>query len=271
MWVAAIQLNSTPDQEANLAQVSHLLLSIANGHPSVLSSNMADKLEQVKRQIEYIRKSAQTLPQNDPVGQMLLQEAEKNEQNLAKLDMEGQFNARVLDLKEALRQLIRGIGLRETHGLNAAERQELFCNYVSPAESAVQAVITQAKAWYELQDAWLNSNDFWAQRKLWENRNEQLRLHWERLKKTLVTQDDRSELRLDDSTKQLLGWLEKEYKLPPGYWKNPSVAVKSIDGSQTHLQLWYYVDNIRLEHDSRSQRVRAELSRIIQERLLAGN
>jgi small-conductance mechanosensitive channel len=260
----------TINQSANLAQVSHLLLSIANGHPAVLSSNMVEKLESVKEQIEYIRKSALSLPQNDPIRLMFQQEAEKNEQNLAKLELEGQFNARVLDLKEALRQLIRGIGSRETHGLNAAERQELFCNYVSPAESAVQAVITQAKAWYEVQDAWLNSNDFWAQRKLWENRSEQLHVHWERLKKTMVTQDDRTELRLDDSTKQLLEWLEKDYKLPPGYWKNPSVAVKSIDGPQTHLQLWYYVDNIRLEHDSRSQRVRSELSRIIQERLFSG-
>jgi hypothetical protein len=49
----------------------------------------------------------------------------------------------------------------------------------------------------------------------------------------------------------MIDWLDKEYKNVPGYWKYPVVAVKDIDHTNSQLELWYYVDNIRLEHDSR--------------------
>lgn len=253
----------------NLALVETLLKDIANGHPAVLSSNIDNKLEAIKSQVDYIRQSASGLPEQSPPALSLLEEAKRNEQNLVKLQAEGQLNHLILEFKEALRGLIRGITIRETKGLNEAERQELFCNFISPAEARLEDVLKQAKTWLDIQDAWLNSNDFWNQRKLWEVRNEQLKLHWERLKKIIYNRDDRHEMRLDDFTKQMLEWLEKEYKLPPGYWKNPEVNYIAIDGSVTHLQLSYYVDNIRLEHDTRSQRVKAELSRIIRERLTA--
>jgi hypothetical protein len=188
------------------------------------------------------------------------------------LELEGRFNAQVWSLKDALRNLIRGIDAREGQGLSQAERQELYCNFVSPVDNAVEAAASLAKNWSEARDAWVNDVDFWSQRKLWERRNEQLELQWERLKKTLYETDDRRETRLDDHTKQMLEWLEREYKVPPGYWKNPNVAVKSLegtfDGNMIQLQLSYYVDNIRLEHDSRPQRVRTELNRLIHEKLV---
>ena len=66
----------------------------------------------------------------------------------------------------------------------------------------------------------------------------------------------------------MIDWMEKEYKVPPGYWKNPTVAIKNLDSDSIHLQLCYYVDNIRLEHDSRPQRVRTELNRLIHETMV---
>jgi hypothetical protein len=62
--------------------------------------------------------------------------------------------------------------------------------------------------------------------------------------------------------------LEKEYKTPPGYWKNPTVAIKTLNETSTQLQISYYVDNIRLEHDGRPHRVRNEISRMVQEKLV---
>jgi MscS family membrane protein len=256
------------DQTANLAQIKASLLHIANGHPALLSSDMTTKLPQVRDQIEYIRRQACLLPEGDAAAHALLIEADKNEHTLPKLELEGQLNTQILAYKESLRNLIRGIDARELHGLTEAERQELYCNFVSPAEQALGETLAGAKRWYESRDAWLNDTDFWSQRKLWESRNEQLRLQWERLKKTIYEVDERIETRLDESTKLMLEWLEKDYKVPPGYWKNPSVAVKSLDGAAAHLHLCYYVDNIRLEHDTRPQRVRTELSRMIREKML---
>jgi hypothetical protein len=62
--------------------------------------------------------------------------------------------------------------------------------------------------------------------------------------------------------------VEKEYKIPPEYWKDPIVIVKELEESSTHLQISYYVDNIRLEHDGRPRRVRNEISRMVQEKLV---
>ena len=256
------------DQPANLAQIQDILFRIVNGHPAILSSDMDTKLAHARDQIAYIRRQAGSLPEGDAAAHNLLEEADKNERTLAKLELEGQLNNQILVFKESLRNLIRGINARELHGLSDAERQELYCNFVSPAERDMEATFVLARTWYEARDAWLNDTDFWNQRKLWEKRNEQFRLHWERLKKSIYEVDSRLETRLDDITKLFLEWLEKEYKVPPGYWKNPSVAVSALEGAKSHMQIGYYVDNIRLEHDSRPRRVRTELNRVIREKML---
>lgn len=253
----------------NLAAVQHMLIEVANGHPAVLSSNMDAKLVRVKAQVESIRLMAQKLEGDAAVSQSLLLEAEKNEKNLIKLEAEGNLNNAILEFKEALRELIRGITAREVKGLSEGERQEIYCNFISPAENGMSVVIHLTRTWVEIQDAWLNSNDFWSQRKMWDNRMEQLQLKWERLKKIIYSKDDRNEMRLDDFTINLLEWIEKEYKLPPGYWKNPMATIKRMEKEIVVLQLSYYVDNIRLEHDTRARRVQTEISRMILEKMKA--
>jgi len=261
-------INVTVSQAGNLAQINQTLFSIANGHPAVLSSEMAAKILNVKDMVSHIRRQAEVLAVEDSARSNLLAEADKNERSLVRLELDGILNAQILDLKEALRNLMRAMRIRETNGLSKAEHQELYCGYISPTERAITATAERAKNWAEIRDPWENETDFWHQRKMWENRNEQLFLQWERLKKTITESDDLKSSRLDDCAKLMLEWLEKEYKVPPGYWKNPSVTVKSLDGSSIRLELCYYVDNIRLEHDGRPDRVRTEISRIIHEKMV---
>ncbi len=251
----------------DLAQVQAALLEIANGHPAVLSADMVAKLEVVRRQVANLRRSAADLPLDNPTARHMGAEADKNEAAIDKLALEGQFNARLADLMETLRGLYRGINAREMNGLNQAERQELYCNFISPVDSAVAVTAQAGRVWSEARDPWASDEDYWVQRKVWVDRNEQLALHWERLKKTVYQADDRRETRLDDGVKLMLDWIEKEYRLPPGYWKNPSVVVKSLEGAAALVQLCYYVDNIRLEHDGRAARVRTELSRMVQQEM----
>ncbi|NTV36504.1 MAG: mechanosensitive ion channel family protein [Anaerolineaceae bacterium] len=256
------------DETYHMAQIQNDLFRIANGHPAVLSSDMSSKLKHVREQVADTRRKAALLPKADPARKDLLAEAEKNERSLLKLDLDGKFNQQVWDLKESLRNLIRGINSREVHGLSESERQELYCDYISPVERNIEASIQAAKAWLEVADPWVNDTDVWNQRKVWEKRNEQLQIQWDRLKKVLYDGSDQREMRLDDSTKVMLEWVEKEYKIPPGYWKDPTVVIKKLDGAAAQLQVSYYVDNIRLEHDGRPKRVRNEISRMIQERLV---
>ena len=252
----------------NIAQIQNAISHIAIGHPSLLTSDMETKLVHVRELARQIRRKAKQLPAGDPAREVLLQEADRNERSMVKLDLDGKFNQQVFELKDALRNLIRGIGSRESNGLNEVERQELFCNYISPVQTCIDACLEASKNWQEAEDPWINHTDHWNQRKQWESRDEQLLLHWERLKKAMLEMRSQRELQLDDSTKLMLEWLEKEYKIPPGYWKNPVVVVKELDGMDAVVQLWYYVDNIRLEHDGRPRRVRNELNRMIQEMLV---
>ena len=256
------------DKSFNLAQIQNALFRVANGHPAVLSSDMGMKLIHVQDQVLDIRRKAMLLPVGDSARQNLLEEADKNERSLHKLELDGKFNLQVVVLKESLRNLIRGINSREVHGISEAERQELYCDFISPVERNIETTVLAAKAWLEIGDPWVNDSDDWNQRKIWNNRNEQLLIQWERLKKVLYEINDRREMRLDDNTKMMLGWVEKEYKNPPGYWKDPTVMIKVLNGTSAQLQISYYVDNIRLEHDGRPHRVRNEISRIVQEKLV---
>ena len=164
------------DQPEDLAQVQNSLFRIADGHPAVLSSNMAAKLCHVREQVEHIRRQAHGMPAGNAAAQDLLAEADKNECSLVKLELEGQFNAQVLALKESLRNLIRGINAREVNGLSEAERQELYRGFISPAEQDIEATLAHSRAWFEARDPWLNDTDFWGQRKVWEKR------YWLRLR-----------------------------------------------------------------------------------------
>lgn len=263
-----IELRVEPGRD--LAQVQATLLEIANGHPAVLSSDMDAKLPVVRRQAARLKERAASLPPENPAAARLAAEADKNEAALDKLALEGQFNTRLAALMESLRGLYRGINAREGSGLSQAERQELYCNFISPVDSAVEATAQAGRDWSETRDPWASDEDYWIQRKVWVGRNEQLALHWDRLKKALYQADDRRETRLDDGVTLMLDWIEKEYRLTPGYWKNPGVVIKALDSSDSYaalLQLCYYVDNIRLEHDGRAARARTELSRMIREEL----
>jgi MscS family membrane protein len=259
------------DGTKNIAQIQEELFRISNGHPAVLSSDMPTKLIHVQNQVDEIRRRAELLSEGDPAKQTLLNEAKKNEQSLVKLDLDGKYNQQVLLLKEAFRNLIRGINSREVHGISEAERQQLYCDFISPIEHNIDACIIAANAWMEVGDPWVNESDVWNVRKIWKDRNNQLQIHWERLKKVLYETNDQREMRLDDSTKTMLDWLEKEYRNPPGYWKDPKVIIKDLTGTSVVMQISYYVDNIRLEHDGRPHRVRNEISRMVLEKLAKNN
>ncbi len=258
----------TVDSRADLAQVQHLLRKVANGHPAVLAANMAAKLPDVRSQITHIRERAGAIAADEAVRQTLLDEAERNERTLPRLEKEGELNRQLKALEDSLRDLIRGIKQREVKGLSEAERQEIYCNFVSPAENNVETVAKLADEWSEAEDAWLDHSDYWKVRKLWDLRNELLKDHWALVKKAIYNPDDRTEMRLDDIAGEMINWINREYKIVPGPWKDPAVTVKAFDGSSAALQLWYYVDNIRLEHDNRPRRVRTEISRMIHEKLI---
>lgn len=258
----------TVPARSNLTHVQEILCLVAAGHPAVLSSNIPAKLPKIQAIAEHIRNQAELVSSDPPAHRSLIDEADRNERTIPRLELEGRLNAHLEIFKESIRNLIRGIKSREIKGLTMAERQEIYCQFLAPAEANLGTVLSLATEWSEAPDGWLNPKDYWSLRKVWETRNEQLRLKWDALKRTIHATDDRNEMRLDDLSSNLLDWLDKEFKIIPGYWKDPVVSIKSFNGESIQLELWYYVDNIRLEQDGRSRRVRSELSRLIREKFV---
>ena len=197
----------------------------------------------------------------------LHQIARKSAACCEKLTLEHQLHTELNNLMENLRSLVRGIMVRESKGLTETERQELFCNNISPIDCIVQKVTGLAKEWSEKVDPWLDHSDHWNLVKVWQARNNDLAAQWERVKNAIYHPNDSNEMRLDDICRNFLEWVRNDYKDLPAYWKDPVIFLTEISGETVKLQLNYYVDNIRLEHDERANRVRSEIGFQIQELL----
>jgi small-conductance mechanosensitive channel len=256
------------DIKHDLVKIEEILLSIANGHPAVLSSNIQQKLNFVEKQVAYLRTQAKSEGQVKIERQSLAKEADSNDRSLSRLALEGNLNEQVEKTKESIRKLIRGIQEREVRGLTEFERQELICNYISPCEAEIERTAELAREWVETKDGWLNHTDYWHLRKIWQARNEQLGFHWQVLKKNIQSPNDRLATRLDDMASAMIDWIDTEYKIVPGYWKDPMVEIREVEQGSATILLHYYVDNIRLENDGRPRRVRTELNRIVRDRFI---
>jgi len=246
-------------------QIEEGLRRIAAAHPATLVVDVSSKIPLLREQIHKTRERAARLDANDPASQRLVTEADRNEKNLLRLEKEAVLNTNLSSLQEGCRNLIRGIRAREAKGLTDTEKQEIFCQFIAPVDDLVQRVLDSAQSWAEEADPWLDDRDVWKLRKTWEEKNLELRNIWERVKKSIYHPDDRSEMRLDDIARDMLVWIQEEFKDLPAFWKNPAVVFKDFHGTGAQLQLSYYVDNIRLEHDERADRVRTEIGRQIRE------
>jgi MscS family membrane protein len=252
----------------DLAAVNEKLRRIAAAHPAVLVSDMDMKLPLLREQIAVLHRQAKTLGRNHPAYKKNVDEIQRNENCIPRLELEGRLNHQLAVLQEAIRNLIRGIKAREMRGLDEEERQEIFCNFISPVEHEIESVTSLAKSWSETPDPWLDDGDHWDLHELWEMRNNQLINEWGKVKKSIYRPDDRYEMRLDDITARILDWIQLEYKIIPSYWKDPVVVLKQFDGSTAQVCLSFYVDNIRLEHDERANRVRSEIGNQVRDCLL---
>ncbi len=247
----------------DLSTVKETLYRIAAGHPAVLGSDISEKIPFIRAQVERMRAWANGLSAYDQTRLPIEAMAADNEKAIERLAREGDVNRLLVLLKEEIREMIRGIRTRETSGLTQQELEEIKGSFIFPVQSRIDEMMLLVDEWVSTPDKWLKDGDFWSQRKLWETRNEELLLHWDNLKKFLQHPDERLELRLDDLSADLIDWLDKEYKIVPGSWKDPMVEIKSVSADTIELELHYHVDNIRLEMDGRPRRVRSELNHLI--------
>ncbi len=252
----------------DLFTIQTLLREIATAHPCILVSDMSVKIPLLRARIEKMRNLAEMKPEGDPTRDLLFSDADKYEEAIPKLELEDRLNRLMLSYQEALRAQVRAIKELEIKGLTKDEIEELMQEYVAPADQKVKELVASSMEWSKVPDPWVSHREFWNDRELWTNRNAQLQSRWERLRREIQRPSDDMEMRLDDATEEMLDWLEQEYKVPPYAWKTPRVHFVAYEGDQVRLSLGFHVDNIRLEHDLRSRRVKTELARNIREQFL---
>lgn len=258
----------TVDSTYDLTTVKNLLYGIAAGHPAVVCSDLTRKIQYIESMVTRVRERAVNGLLDDHQREALLTTVENNEVSIRRLTNEAEVNRLLGLVKDDIRVLIRGIQARESSGLNRQELHDIRVLHVEPVDRRICELKKAVEEWVVTPDNWLWEGDYWALRKNWIGRNEELDLHWSGLKKVLEHPDERLEFRLDDHSGNLIDWLDNEYKIIPGPWKDPIIEVKRVSAETCDLELHYYVDNIRLEMDGRPRRIRSELNQLIREELV---
>jgi len=255
----------TVDSSHDLTTVRSVLYRIAAGHPAVVCSDLARKIPYIESMVNRVRDRAATRHLNDPLREVLLKAAGNNEASIQRLTKEAEVNRILGLLKEDIRVMIRDIRAREGSGLSQQELYDIRLLHAEPVDRRIRELQKAVEEWVATPDNWLWEEDFWSLRKNWLSRNEDLDMHWNSLKRVLEHPDERLEFRLDDLSGNLIDWLDNEYKIIPGPWKDPVIEVKQVSAETCDLELHYYVDNIRLEMDGRPRRIRSELNLQIRE------
>ena len=262
------QIEFSLPAQADMAVTEGRVTRIAGGVPGVLMDDLTRKIELVKQQLAEME-SEISRDDHDRSHQQLSHSKEIDcyQRSIAKLEFERDFNQATAEFIQQAKTLAAGLHEREAQGFSTEEKREIKQDFVPPAQAAFEALVAASENWARQDDPYASDaeNDF--VREIRARRNEHLSERWERLRSRMIRPTDPTEMRLDDMALGLVGWLQSEYRLLPEPWKNPCVTFKSFNDNDAVLRLWFYVDNIRLEHDGRLQRVRTDIARRIRAEL----
>ena len=271
--VVRLELSGSTDVETTRA----LLLDVLNGHPDVLGDN-TPKLESLDR--------------------FGLLGAVKRQNGRQRLEAEKSLDRTVLQIGEELRQFAAEVSQMEAKGFDRQERALLrqamhaFDRQVGGDASVDDGL----DAWKGTPEAYLDgfvtqlpetslAARAWAWVRLWAQDpdlepgvdDEKLARRWAGKVLSLLRQfqdlrrrvenPDRLETRLDDAILNLRRWLLEEFKQPVPPWKMASASYKGYQAGAQMFSLFFFVDNIELEHFYRQSRVEGEIRREVTRRL----
>jgi MscS family membrane protein len=263
--------------DADVEQARVLLNDVLDGHPDLVG-DIGRKLERVD-QFEVL-------------------DADKRAQGLERLRAEQSVNQAVTASAHALRDLARMVRLRERGGLSRAERAELLSSYEALAaslgrleridkrldghrgalEEFIEACVAElpreslaARTW-----AWVGvwtqdpdlagSEDAGRLRAQWAGRVLALLRRVDGLHRRLARADS-LEQRLDDALDDLAAWIPDDFKQPAPGWKHSGVSFRGVSNGVQEYALFFYVDDIELEHFFRQSRVEGQVRREVMRRL----
>lgn len=237
---------------SDLEKATEFLEEIAITHPNVLVSNIEDKMKKMEMKI------------NDNLSNK--KHHKKMEVMLNKLKKEQELNQQIIYLNSKLLDLIEGVKDREKGGFTTGELNELHDRYVVPIDEKVNIVVKCMKDWSEITDPWAKPDELDEQYVQFKELNELLENKWLALREEISRPKPDKEMQLDDMVQNLRIWINTKYKIITEPWKDPQAIFKGFGASSIDLQLEFYIDDIRMEHYERKQRVNTEIAKEILER-----
>jgi small-conductance mechanosensitive channel len=251
----------------DMGEIETKLIQIASSIPGVLVHDLRKKIELIRQRLNELEMEKSHLGQDHFTYPTLERETSTYQGAIDKLEREQEFNQTLVIFISNLEALAYGLKERETKGFSLNEKREIKQGFLAPTQAAYEALLLAAEAWRSVRDPYASPAEHEVVCQIWERRNERLKTHWGELQEKMIKPEDPTEMRLDDMTLAMVKWLKAEYRTLPEVWKNPKLTFKGFAGNQTTLQLWFYVDNIRLERDGRLLRVRTDIARRIREEL----
>ncbi len=257
----------TLPNKINMSAIETNLTQIAASVPGVLVHDLQQKIEFVRQRLLEMEVLS-TEPSQDPALHHSLEiEISHYRGSIDKLERERDLNQSLVAFMVSLEKLAYALKEREVKGYSAEEKREIKEVFLAPTHAAYQALLSTAESWRNVPDPYASIAEHDVVFQIWERRDEYLENRWNELREMMIKPDDPTEMRLDDMALSMVKWLKTEYRILPESWKDPKVTFKRFDGDATILQLWFYVDNIRLERDGRLKRVRTDIARRIREEL----
>ncbi|MBF2086825.1 MAG: mechanosensitive ion channel [Thermoleptolyngbya sp. C42_A2020_037] len=274
----AYSLNVSVRVDADPVATTNILSEIVNGHPDILG-DLDEKLR--------------CLDSFFGLKQAEDGEISKVEAGRLRLLAYKKLNDQLQLVESKLEALVANIRLLEKGGLRKEELRNLAGDFQTilslfglrlvgdrpekkgrshlqeePETLLTNTTIGLIRALYQ---AWLKDPDLTPEDEQllpqeWEQKIEVLKLKLGRLHQKLMS-SGQDETRLDNYTYSFLTWLRDNFKESQTIWKEPQVRMTDIQGNAMQFTIRFYVDNIKLEHWFRGNRVTNEVRREIVRRL----
>jgi len=253
--------------KTSMAAIETKLIQIAASVPGVLVHDLQRKIDLVRQRLLQVEQLSSETVQDLALHHALEEEISHYRGSIDKLEKEHEFNQTLVKFISNLEKLAYALKEREVQGYSTDEKREIKELFLAPTHAAYQALISAAESWRQVRDPYASTIEHDGVYQIWERRDERLGNRWNELREMMIKPEDPTEMRLDDMALSMVNWLKTEYRILPESWKNPKVTFKRFDIDATILQLWFYVDNIRLERDGRLKRVRTDIARRIRDEL----
>lgn len=274
-----IEVKVKLDADQDLAM--QILRSSVFGHPDTLA-NPTDKLQYID-EYEGLKEA-----ESDNLS--------KKEAGKLRLEAEQKVNEKLLTIENKFKYLIRAIKILEKGGLNSEqiqivkkyyeeimalvgvdvikENQEIITNTTPKANTENQSdtLISSIINWYQawLKDPDLNIKD---ERNLLDEMESKIGILQNKINRLYqkIANPGSYETRLDDYALELVEWLREGFRGSSDMWKEPTISLSNLDSDSFKFTVKFYIDNIKLENWSRSERIVNEVRREIVRRLKEAN